>query len=706
MALLEGQNLGPYHIIGQLGQGGMATVFKAYHPKLDRYVAIKIMHQAFQEDPAFLARFEREAQIVARLEHPHIVPIHDISDINGQPYLVLKFIEGRTLKAFLTEGPLTLDQITTMMAAVADALDYAHSQGVLHRDIKPSNIIIDKDGMAYLTDFGLARMVQAGESTVSQDMLIGTPQYISPEQAMGKKELDARTDIYSMGVVLYELVVGRVPFSADTPYAIIHDHIYRPLPLPTAVNPEIPVGVERVLLKALAKNQADRYESAGEMMNAFRDAVQSSGLTQLNPDRVASAAVSLAKLREQQDMAGASQVASIPAAVSSAPAVPAPTRGSADPFNFDFAPAASSAPAVSSAPAAPPLPAPPARPQWPPPPGTPGADLSPREFGRQARKAAQEMRREARRQEREKVEWSWTPPEDWAGKVQEWAEKLEDTFGGKMDMLSDDDDSIRRRVEKRIRKRQEWVTHLVVFGVINVLLWAIYFFTSRGNLSVLPGEISGTAKLALSFPWPLIVSIGWGSGLLAHGVDTLFQTGKRAEAQDTALRQALYDQYGENWREKATKEEFRKIRRRVERPFKKRSEFYSHLVVYVMINLMLWGIFLFSGSFLKTVLDGQTAQAALSFPWPLIVMLGWGAGLVGHALDTFGTINREKAIDREVERERQRLMDQSLVSEKPKNDFASGSTPVGVRLTGDGEFTESMVAEQDELQKPKRRQGG
>src|SRR5215207_6838719 len=304
MMLQEGQNLGPYRIIAQLGQGGMATVFKAYHARLDRFVAIKMMHQAFLEDTAFLARFEREAQIVARLEHPHIVPVYDFSDFNGQPYLEMKFVEGHTLKALLNKGPLALSEILRIMTAVGDALDYAHRQGVLHRDIKPSNIMVDVNNIPHLTDFGLARIAQAGESTLSQDMLLGTPHYISPEQAMGRKDLDSQTDLYSLGVILYELIVGRVPFSADTPYAIIHDHIYRPLPLPSSINPDIPSAVENVLLKALAKEPSDRYETAAQMIGTLREAAQATSLIDLKSDRASTSSVSIARLRDQQDASG------------------------------------------------------------------------------------------------------------------------------------------------------------------------------------------------------------------------------------------------------------------------------------------------------------------------------------------------------------------------------------------------------------------
>jgi serine/threonine protein kinase len=301
MPLQEGQLVGPYQIISQLGQGGMATVFKAYHERLDRYVAIKVMHKAFQDDPSFQARFHREAKIVARLEHPNIVTVYDYNEHEGEPYLVMKYVEGKTLKRVLNEGTPALRQILHIVDSVGSALDYAHQQGVLHRDVKPSNIILDDNNMVYLTDFGLARIAGAGESTMSQDMILGTPQYISPEQAQGQGQVDSRTDIYSFGIVLYELIVGRVPFNADTPFAIVHDHIYSRLPLPSAANPEVPPEVESVLLKALAKKPNDRYSSAREMADAFRAAVVESGLQTLSAERREAAEESLAKLRREQD---------------------------------------------------------------------------------------------------------------------------------------------------------------------------------------------------------------------------------------------------------------------------------------------------------------------------------------------------------------------------------------------------------------------
>lgn len=278
MPFSAGETIGPYRIVEQLGQGGMATVYKAYHAALDRYVALKVLHPAFGEDPNFEARFRREARLVAKLDHPNIVPIYDYSEHENRPFLVMKFIEGETLKARMARGPLASDELTKLIEAVGSALSYAHKMGILHRDIKPSNVLLAADGAIYLADFGLARIAAAGESTLSGDMIMGTPQYISPEQAMGKKDLDEGTDIYSFGVMLYEMTVGQVPFNADTPFSIIHDHIYTPLPIPRSINPHIPESVERVLLKALAKERADRYATIAEMVTAFKQAWTTSGI--------------------------------------------------------------------------------------------------------------------------------------------------------------------------------------------------------------------------------------------------------------------------------------------------------------------------------------------------------------------------------------------------------------------------------------------
>jgi len=277
MAFSIGEMVGPYRVIEQLGQGGMATVYKAYHAALNRYAAIKVLHPALLADASLLARFQREAQLVAKLDHPNIVPIYDYAEKDGYPFLVMKFVEGETLKARLVHGPIEPEEVSRIAGAIGAALAYAHKNGILHRDIKPSNVLMAADGQIYLADFGLARIAQSSDASLTSDMILGTPQYISPEQALGKKDLDEGTDIYSFGVMLYELIVGKVPFSADTPFSVIHDHIYTALPMPRAVNPDVSEAVERVLLKALAKERPDRYIDVDSMVEAFQQAWKEDG---------------------------------------------------------------------------------------------------------------------------------------------------------------------------------------------------------------------------------------------------------------------------------------------------------------------------------------------------------------------------------------------------------------------------------------------
>ena len=285
MILNPGDSIADYEIVAQIGSGGMATVYQAYHERLDRFVAIKIMHESFAHDETFLERFQREARIVARLEHPHIVPIYDYAEFDNQPYFVMKFIEGGTLKRRLIKRGITLDEITGMMTMLADALTYAHEKGVLHRDIKPSNMLIDERDLPYISDFGLARIAQVGDSTISHDLMLGTPWYISPEQARGERDLTPATDIYSFGIILYELLLGQVPFSGDTPYAIVHEHIYTPPPPPSHINPELGEALDDVLLKALAKQPSQRYQTATALMNDLKLALADSGILDLPPDR-------------------------------------------------------------------------------------------------------------------------------------------------------------------------------------------------------------------------------------------------------------------------------------------------------------------------------------------------------------------------------------------------------------------------------------
>lgn len=267
--LIPGQQLGPYQIIQQIGKGGMATVYKAYHAAMDRYVALKVVAIQLAEDPNFLQRFQQEARLIARLEHPHILPVHDFGEANGVPFMVMRFLEAGTLKERITTEPLTLAEVDRIFCQLADALQYSHDHGVIHRDIKPSNAMLDKRGDVFLTDFGVAKMVEGASQVTATGTITGTPAYMSPEQAQGKK-IDHRSDIYSLGVVLYEMLTGRVPFEAETPMAVIFKHIQEPPSPLSLVRPDLPYTLEAVLLKALAKEPDDRYAS----MDAFREAWQ------------------------------------------------------------------------------------------------------------------------------------------------------------------------------------------------------------------------------------------------------------------------------------------------------------------------------------------------------------------------------------------------------------------------------------------------
>ncbi len=267
------REIGPYRIVSQIGRGGMATVYKAYQAPLDRFVALKVPHTDFQANPDFLSSFKRETRIIAKLDHPNIVPIYDVSEFEGTPFLVMRFVDGQTLREFLTKykKPVRLATILMIMRAVTSALAYAHQKSVLHRDVKPSNILLGNDGNVYLMDFGLARIVAEADLTLSRDRVVGTPTYISPEQAKGEP-LDERTDIYSLGVVLYELLTARVPFTGERPSVVVYHHISTPPPPPTKINADISPRIEQVVLKALAKDRKDRFANAMAMMQALQEA--------------------------------------------------------------------------------------------------------------------------------------------------------------------------------------------------------------------------------------------------------------------------------------------------------------------------------------------------------------------------------------------------------------------------------------------------
>ncbi len=270
---LTGKQLGQYQLVAPLGEGGMAVVYKAYQPSMERYVALKILPRQYAADPTFLQRFQQEARIIASLEHPGILPVYDYGQADGYTYIVMRFVQGHTLADLLQGEPLPLDQIAEIIGRIAAALDYAHTRGVVHRDVKPSNVLMDQHGNLLLTDFGVAKMLLASARLTASGAFIGTPTYASPEQCLGIQDIDRRSDVYSLGAILYEMATGRPPFHAETPMAIVIKHIHDPLPLPRSLNPALPESVERVILKALAKQPEARHQTAGEMAKALEAAI-------------------------------------------------------------------------------------------------------------------------------------------------------------------------------------------------------------------------------------------------------------------------------------------------------------------------------------------------------------------------------------------------------------------------------------------------
>src|SRR6185503_5400490 len=271
--LQPGQMLGAYRILNKIGQGGMATVYKAYQPSMDRHVEIKILPGQLADSPEFVKRFQQEARFIAKLEHPHILPVFDYGEDNGITYFVMRYFEAGTLKDKMQVGPLPIQEIDRIFTQLADALGYAHARGIVHRDLKPANALVDSDGNLFLTDFGIAKLLESASPRLTQtDAIMGTPAYISPEQAQAQT-VDQRSDIYSLGIVLYEMVTGRVPFTADTPLAVILKHISDPMPLPSALKTDIPAPIEQVILKALAKEPQDRFATAAEFLSAWKRAL-------------------------------------------------------------------------------------------------------------------------------------------------------------------------------------------------------------------------------------------------------------------------------------------------------------------------------------------------------------------------------------------------------------------------------------------------
>jgi hypothetical protein len=275
-----GRILGHYELMELIGKGGMARVYKSIQPALERYVAVKLLHPSVSSDEEFLTRFQREAKAAASLRHPHVVQIFDFGHQREHYYMVMELIDGPTLRDELQrlkalDETLPFSEVQRIIGEVSEALDYAHDRGIIHRDVKPANILLTPEGQAVLSDFGLAFMIESPRQTITG--FVGTPEYMSPEQGQGLA-VDGRTDVYSLGVVLYEMLTGRVPFTSKTPMGIVMKHISEPLSPPRSVNPDIPEGVEQVLLKAMAKDPQDRYSRPGELSRALAEAFEAAAV--------------------------------------------------------------------------------------------------------------------------------------------------------------------------------------------------------------------------------------------------------------------------------------------------------------------------------------------------------------------------------------------------------------------------------------------
>jgi len=265
---LIGTRLGKYEIQTEIGRGGMGAVYKGYDLALDRHVAVKVLAPHLVWARESVERFLREARAAARLSHASIVTIHDVGQEAGWYYFVMEYLEGQTLTEAIQErGPLPPGEVLSILRPLADALDYAHQRGLVHRDVKPGNVMVSSAGSATLTDFGIARAAQETRLT-STGTIVGTPEYMSPEQAKGLA-VDARSDQYSLAVVAYEMLSGQVPFEAESTLALLHKIVYDPLPPIREINPDLPLGVEAVLRKALAKDPGDRYEGTSGFVEAL-----------------------------------------------------------------------------------------------------------------------------------------------------------------------------------------------------------------------------------------------------------------------------------------------------------------------------------------------------------------------------------------------------------------------------------------------------
>jgi serine/threonine-protein kinase len=267
-----GTRLGTYEVLELLGRGGMAEVYKGRHPRLDRTVAIKILPSSLAAQVDFRQRFEREARSVAALRHPNIVQMFDFGDVEGIYYMVMEYIDGTDLANYMGKaGPMGLAQVRSILGDVASALDYAHAQGLVHRDVKPSNVMLqaadseDAKQHAILTDFGIAKILTSETASTKTGAMMGTLDYMAPEQIRISREVDGRADVYALGIMLYQMLTGELPFKGDHPGAVMMAHLQEPPPDPRALMPELSENVAAAILCALAKDPDERHPTVGAL---------------------------------------------------------------------------------------------------------------------------------------------------------------------------------------------------------------------------------------------------------------------------------------------------------------------------------------------------------------------------------------------------------------------------------------------------------
>ena len=256
-----------YEIHSLIDRGGMSSVFLGFDPNVQRKVAVKVLPPEFLFDPTFKERFRREARIIASLEHPAILPIYDFGEDKDQLFFVMPYMEGGSLTDRLKKGPLSVAEVTALLHRLGPALDYAHKKGVVHRDLKPANILFDSLGNAFLADFGIAHLEQAG-ATLTGESIIGTPAYMSPEQAQALKTVDGRADIYALGVILFEMLTGKTPYHADSGVGLAIKHVTEPVPHLSELDPNVPQEFDEIIQRAMAKAPNDRYASAHDLTRA------------------------------------------------------------------------------------------------------------------------------------------------------------------------------------------------------------------------------------------------------------------------------------------------------------------------------------------------------------------------------------------------------------------------------------------------------